>query len=86
MPNYKFQQINGGVSVSNPILTICDVQDKRNGTAIIVVLIEHINPSPNFEVSFKVPLDNFFTYVGDQPMKADVDAWFEIEIQNYLAP
>jgi len=84
--NYIFTQINGGIEITNPTITVCDVIDKRNGTAIIVVLIKVGSPNPNIDVEFKVTLDNFFNYVGDQPMKVDVDAWFLIEIENYLAP
>lgn len=86
MANYIFTNINNGVTITNPSITICDVIDKRNGTAVIVVLIVEGNPSPNFELSFKVALNNAFTYEGDQPMKVDVDAWLLVELQNYLEP
>ena len=86
MANYRFININNGITINNPVISVCDVIDKRNGTAIIYVKITEGNPSPNFDVSFKVALDNIFTYTGDQQMKADVDAWFIIEIQNYLVP
>ena len=87
MANYKFDEINGGVAITNPVITICNVDDKRNGTAIIYVLIQEGNPSPNFNLSFIVPLlKSTFTYSGDQPMKTDVDAWFDIEIQTYIVP
>jgi len=87
MANYRFDDVNGGVAITNPVMNICSVDDKRNGTAIIYVHITEGNPSPNFNVSFIVPLlKSVFTYTGDQPMKVDVDAWYDIEILTYIVP
>lgn len=83
MANYLFSEINNGIAIENPTITICNVIDNRNGTANVWVEIVEGNPSPNFNLSFKITLGNQFTYTGDQPMKVDVDAWYIIEIQNY---
>jgi hypothetical protein len=84
MAHYKFNEINGGIAIENPTITICDVIDKRNGTAIVYVLIESSDTGSGHDVSFKVPLITAFTYTGEQPMKSEIDAWFDVEIQNYL--
>lgn len=80
MADYLFYTINNGVTIQNPTITVSDVIDKRNGTALVYAFIVKDN------VSFKVALDSLFTYTGDQPMKADIDTWFAIQIQNYIVP
>jgi len=86
MATYKFDEVNGGIAITNPVIKICNVDDKRNGTAIIYIEVKEGNPDPSFTVSFIVPLSTIFTYTGDQPMKADVDTWLVDEIQTYLVP
>lgn len=86
MANYRFEDINNGIALTNPTISIAHIIDNRDGTAVVRISITGGNPAPHFEMSFVVAMDTLFTYSGDQPMKADVDAWFAIEILTYIVP
>lgn len=83
MANYIFPDVNNDLAISNPVITVCGVFDKKDGTALVFAKIVEGNPSPNFSVTFEIQLESVFLYAGAQPMEVDVDAWFATEIETY---
>jgi hypothetical protein len=82
MAKYLFEEINAGVEMQNPQITVSDILDKGDGTAIVWVFIS-LGAAGGKAATFKIQLKDPYPYTGDEPIKEEVDAWAVIEIAKY---
>lgn len=80
MANYIFQDINAGLEIKAPAVSVSSVYDHYNGTADVNILISLGSPQAD-AVTFSVTLSGF-TYT-DHWTRQELEDWVTAELKNY---
>lgn len=82
MANYIFQNINAGLEIKAPSISVFSwITNPTEKTCTVTILISLGSPQAN-AVKFGVELQGF-SYTGNEPLKADIEAWVQVKLTEY---